>query len=65
VRWPLFVGFVNQSKNAKKIVRKHKILATPQYRDRIWRCIPSAKQQASTFIIAQIHCFSFVLPSDY
>jgi hypothetical protein len=45
VMWPLFLGLVDQSKNAKKLKRKHQILATLQYWDRIWHCIPSAKQQ--------------------
>jgi hypothetical protein len=43
VMWPLLLGLIDKSKNAKKLVGKNEILATPQYRDRIWHCIPSAK----------------------
>ena len=71
--WPLFLDLINQSKNTKKIVRKHEILATSQYRDRIWHCIPSAQQQGSSFTFLHTHThthththyFGFMFSPDY
>ena len=65
VMWPLFLGLIDQSKNAKTLVKKHEILATPYYRDRIWKCIPSAKQQASSFTFLHIHYCGFMFSPDY
>ena len=73
VMWLLFLALIDQSKNAKKLVRNHEILVTPQYRDRIRHCVPPAKQQDSRFTFLHTHThthththyFCFMFSPDY